>query len=97
VSEYLRARFNRGEDSNLYFWRDSTGNEVDLMLDQAGILHPIEIKSGQTVVPEMFRTLKKWQAISKSDTTPLLVFGGDGRYVREGIQVTGWRKMPQEA
>lgn len=93
VSEYLRARFNRGEDGNLYFWRDSTGNEVDLMLDQAGVLYPIEIKSGQTVVPDMFRTLTKWQAISKSTTTPVLVFGGDGRYIREGIQVTGWREM----
>ena len=93
VSEYLRERFNRGEDSNLYFWRDSTGNEVDLMLDQAGILCPIEIKSGQTVAPDMFRTLKKWQAISRSTTRPMLIFGGQGQYVREGVQVTGWREM----
>lgn len=93
VSEYLRACWNRGGISNLYFWRDSSGNEVDLLRDEAGILHPIEIKSGQTVATDMFKTLKKWQAISASTTTPSLVFGGEGAYLRSGVQVSGWREM----
>ena len=57
------------------------------------MLYAVEIKSGQTVVPDMFRTLKKWQAISQTTTQPVLIFGGDGSYVREGIQVTAWREM----
>lgn len=93
VAEYLRARWNRGEVSNLYFWRDSTGNEVDLLLDEAGILHPIEIKSGQTVASDMFKTLRKWQAISESIIEPQLVFGGEGKYLRNGVRVAGWREM----
>lgn len=93
VSEYLRVRWNRGDISNLYFWRDSTGNEVDLLLDEAGVLHPIEIKSGQTVAGDMLRTLKKWQTISESTVEPRLVFGGEGAYLRSGVQVTGWREM----
>lgn len=93
ISEYLRAQLNRGEDSSLYFWRDSSGNEVDLLLDKAGELYPVEIKSGQTIVPDMFRTLKKWAAISKSTIEPALIFGGSGSYTREGVKVTGWREM----
>lgn len=62
-------------------------------VDKAGVLYAVEIKSGQTVVPDMFRTLKKWQAISQTTTQPVLIFGGDGSYVREGIQVTAWREM----
>jgi predicted AAA+ superfamily ATPase len=93
VSEYLRERLNRGAVSNLYFWRDNSGNEVDLLLDEAGILYPVEIKSGQTVASDMFKTLKKWQAISGSIEEPGLIFGGEGAYVRSGVRVSGWREM----
>lgn len=93
VAEYLRQRLNRGEVPNLYFWRDSSGNEIDLLLDEAGVLHPVEIKSGQTVAPDMFKTLKKWQAISGSESEPHLVFGGDDSYRRSGVNVCGWREL----
>lgn len=93
VAEYLRTRWNRGGVANLYFWRDSTGNEVDLLLDEAGLLQPVEIKSGQTVAPDMFKTLKKWQAIAESTTEPCLVFGGQGEYRQNGIRFVGWREM----
>lgn len=93
VAEYLRDRWNRGDVSNLYFWRDSSGNEVDLLLDEAGILYPIEIKSGQTVASDMFKALKKWQTISESTVEPRLVFGGEGAYPRNGVAIAGWREM----
>ncbi|MBV5340983.1 MAG: ATP-binding protein [Deltaproteobacteria bacterium] len=93
VAEYLCARLNRGDVSNLYFWRDSSGNEVDLLLDEAGILHPVEIKSGQTVAGDMFKSLKKWQVIAESTVEPRLIFGGEGTYIRSGVHVAGWREM----
>jgi len=93
VAEYLKERLNRGGVSNLYFWRDNSGNEIDLMLDEAGILHPVEIKSGQTIAGDMFKTLKKWQVISGSTVEPSLVFGGEGTYLQSGVRVTGWRDM----
>jgi len=94
VGEFLRARWNRGEQSNLYFWRDSTGNEVDLVRDEAGVLQPVEIKSGQTVAGDMIRGLQKWRAIAPSPTgQPWLVFGGDGEYVRQEVQMMGWREL----
>lgn len=33
VSEFLKARFNAGFASNLFFWLDNAGLEVDLLLD----------------------------------------------------------------
>ena len=43
VSELLKGRFNRGLPSNLFFWRDSTGNEVDVLLEQGDRITPGEI------------------------------------------------------
>ena len=93
VAEFLRERWNRGAVSNLYFWRDSSGNEIDLLHDEAGTLHPVEIKSGQTIAADMFKALKKWQVISGSTVEPCLIFGGEGAYLRSGVSVRGWRDM----
>ena len=46
---------NRGREPDLYFWRDSRGNEIDLVVDLGQRLLPIEIKSGETVVEDFFQ------------------------------------------
>jgi hypothetical protein len=64
VSEFLKARFNAGFASNLFFWRDNVGLEVDLLLDEPEGLLPIEIKSSATVTDDLFKGLRKWLAIA---------------------------------
>ena len=94
VGELLRAAWNRGMPSNLYFWRDSTGTEVDVLRDEAGILWPVEIKSGQTVAGDMLKGLLKWRELAGAPTgDPWLVFGGEGDYLRRGVRVMGWRAL----
>ncbi|MCY7356702.1 MAG: ATP-binding protein, partial [Rudanella sp.] len=48
VAELVKQRTNAGLPINLFYWRDKTGHEVDVIIDEAGKLIPIEIKSGQT-------------------------------------------------
>ena len=31
ITELLKQRFNRALVSNLYFWRDNSGNEIDVL------------------------------------------------------------------
>lgn len=61
VAEFLKARYNRGLASNLFFWRDNIGEEIDLLIDEGQSVRPIEIKSGQTVSEDYFRGLKRRQ------------------------------------
>ena len=48
ISELLKNFLNRGAEPPIYFWRDSTGNEIDILIDQGDELIPLEIKAGQT-------------------------------------------------
>ena len=48
VIDFLKNRFNESKLNDLYFFRDSKGNEVDLILNNKGKLVPIEIKSSST-------------------------------------------------
>ena len=91
VSELLKGRFNRGLPSNLFFWRDSTGNEVDVLLEPGDRITPVEIKSGRTVNEEWFAGLRRWVALAGDIAhTPFLVYGGDKEQRRSGLTVLPW-------
>jgi len=94
VNEFLKVRYHQGLRSNLYFWRDNVGNEIDLLLEQGGGLVAVEIKSGQTLTPDYFASLRKWSSIAGAEASGLhLVFGGDESVLREGVQVHSWRDV----
>ena len=58
VSEVLKHRLHNGLSNNLFFYRDSRGNEVDLLLVSGNMLFPLEIKAGMTVTKDYFKGLK---------------------------------------
>ncbi|MHB8232711.1 MAG: ATP-binding protein [bacterium] len=60
VTEVLKYRFNKGMKSNLYFYRDSKGLEIDLIYEIGRNILPIEIKSGATISEDFFKNLKKF-------------------------------------
>lgn len=91
VSELLKNRLHQGEEGDLYFWRDSAGHEIDLVLDLGSSLTPIEIKSGMTVASDFFQGLDYWRKLSGLPNAPgVLVYAGDRAYRRQGIVVHPW-------
>jgi len=101
IQELLKARFNLALVSNLYFWRDNTGNEVDVLLESGERLQPLEIKSGQTVNRDYLTGLRKWNEIAKNNSAsidvPYLIYGGTEAQQRVGIEVTPWRDIARIA
>ena len=94
VSELVKTRFNRGERVAFHFWRDSNGNEVDVIVDDGMKLMPIEIKSGQTINRDFFTGLERWMALAGDRTAaPTLVYGGTDNHVHKGIHVFGWKAV----
>ena len=58
VSEALKRRYNAGKESNLFFYRDSNQNEVDLLLRHGDRFDAVEIKSAQTYHTNFEKGLK---------------------------------------
>ncbi|MBA3057095.1 MAG: ATP-binding protein [Gammaproteobacteria bacterium] len=95
ISELLKRRYNQGLASNLYFWRNNTGEEVDLVLEQGEKLLPLEIKSGQTFNKDYLSGLNKWARYAGDTALPAhLVYGGDDSFTRSGVAVHSWRNIP---
>ena len=91
VAEILKSFLNSGERPHVYFWRDSNGIEVDILIEQGGRIIPVEIKSGKTVNGEFFSGLEKWMALAGDMAiNPTLIYGGAENYRHKGIRVMGW-------
>jgi predicted AAA+ superfamily ATPase len=92
ISEFIKYSINLGEDPGVYFWRDSGGHEIDVILDQGSELIPVEIKSGQTVNKDFFSGIEYWKKISGQPKAPAaLIYGGDSSFVRRGVAVYTWK------
>jgi uncharacterized protein len=60
-------------------------------------LLPIEIKSGQTVTRDYLIGLQKWLALAGAFASkPLLIYAGDSRHTRAGIEIRPWRDLPPQ-
>ena len=87
VVEALKARFNAGKRSNLYFFRDTRGFEVDLILDEQRRPRPVEIKSGMTFTPAMVRNVQQFASAVKDSLPPALIYGGETMGMFQNVQV----------
>lgn len=95
VGEFIKDAYNKGEPHGLNFWRDNVGHEVDLLYEQAGAMHVIEMKSGATVASDWARGLQWFSAMAQSTAIrPQIVFGGADSYTRVGTRYTSWRDVP---
>jgi hypothetical protein len=93
IVDMLKTRFNKAKASNLYFWRDNVGNEVDVLLDNGLNITPIEIKSGQTVTSNYFKGIKYWNKLTKKEGG-YVVYGGTMEQKRSNeIKVISYKNI----
>jgi len=91
LAELYKNFVHRGDQPSLYFWRDTGGHEIDLILELAGRLVPIEIKSAQTVAEDFLDEIHYWQTLPSNRPGPAaLIFGGDQTFRRSRICVYPW-------
>ena len=64
IVELAKSYYNKGEVPRFYFFRDSNGNEVDLLIEHGSIIRAVEIKFGKTIHDDFFLGLNSWSRIS---------------------------------
>ena len=98
VNELLKMRANLGLREPLHFWRDNIGTEVDVIIERGTEIAAVEIKSGPTVASDAFGNLNKWLKYATergqfSAVHPALVYGGETRFTRQGVDVMPWSDL----
>lgn len=78
INQFIKDYLNAGKTPDLTYWRDSQGNEVDLIKTDAMRMSAFEIKSGVTFNPDFFKGLDKWSSLSKTPADMLnVIYNGD--------------------
>jgi len=93
ITELLKNRTNAGLDINLFYWRDKTGHEVDLIIDNGKTLLPIEIKSGMTISKDYFKNIDYWINLSGSKKAFILYSGAQHQKRSDGKEIINWRAL----
>jgi predicted AAA+ superfamily ATPase len=92
VAEIVKKHFFAGKEPQIYFWRDSNKNEVDLLIENGGKLQAFEIKSSATMRNEFFKNLEFFQSISGTREMSV-IYGGDTDYRSQKGKFVSWKNL----
>lgn len=89
ILEILKNFYNKGERPELFFYRDTHGNEVDCIIRQNRKLQPIEIKSGATFTTDYLKGIKQFQKVAGEKVyQPKVIYNGRESFTTMGIKIT---------
>ncbi|MBE0556003.1 MAG: DUF4143 domain-containing protein, partial [Proteobacteria bacterium] len=88
ILEVLKGRLNAGLAPSLFFYRDTNGNEVDLIIKSGRTLVPIEIKSAATFTEEFLKGLLRFRETVRGQASPgFLLYNGKETFKVKGVGV----------
>ena len=94
VNEALKSRFNKGKDANLFFYRDKSQREVDLIYTEANGLCVYEIKSAQRFQKEYFSGIDYLKGLfGEQITQSALIYDGAHEINQAGKGVYNFRNF----
>ncbi|MEG0899745.1 MAG: ATP-binding protein [Oscillospiraceae bacterium] len=93
INEFVKETYNKGEELSISFWRDSTGNEVDLLRTIEGKQYAYKIKSGATYSSDFFKGISKWAKLSGATLEQCFaIYNGDRDMKTSQGEVIKWYK-----
>lgn len=98
ITEFIKQYFHRSERRQPYFWRDSSGKEVDCLLVEGDKTTPVEIKSGKTMASSYFDNLKYWRQLAgMPEEQGYVVYGGEQSMQTSAGSLISWRDLERIA
>jgi predicted AAA+ superfamily ATPase len=95
VLECLKARYNRGDTADIYFFRDSKGNEVDLLAQSGRQLRAIEIKSASTFKQDHLKGIRRLKSITDKVEASYLIYNGDPYQLSDGVTALHFKEAAE--
>lgn len=91
IAECLKQMYHQNDPHDLWFWRDTSGNEIDLIIDKGEKMEIIEFKASETIKTEMFNGLMKFEQISEiKNLKKSLIYGGNTSQKRTAGNLVSW-------
>lgn len=96
LTQVVKTYLALGKQAPLYFWRDHSGDEVDGLIEFGDSILALEIKSGMTITSGLFKSLKRWNKITKNPSAGnWLIYAGDETLWQHDTEVLPWHGIEQ--
>lgn len=94
IIELLKFRYNQGASNNLNFYRDSNGNEVDVLYKKSHNFIPIEIKAAETFNSDFLKGIKHINSFSDDKTMGgIVVYNGEQQQTRGNVFIRNFNNL----
>jgi predicted AAA+ superfamily ATPase len=93
ISEIRKNNFNNAQNDGMHYFRDSAGNEVDLILERESEPFAIEIKYSKKIDENMMRGLKYWHKLQPNSQSILLHAGDRNEILNEKLSVLPYTEV----
>ncbi|GAB4297986.1 MAG: ATP-binding protein [Desulfuromonadia bacterium] len=88
IADIVKSAMNRGIRPEIYFFRDSHGNEIDLLIREKGMLTPVEIKSAATFSTDFVKQLEWFQTLGVKRVLPgTVLYNGERPFDVRGVRI----------
>lgn len=95
VNECLKFRLNEGKEPNVFYYRDSSQREVDVLMKFGNLFSIMEIKSAQTFTKGFTKNMDWLKTVmpDRIDQT-ILVYDGSDELRSKSNNIINFRKLP---
>lgn len=95
INEFKRQNFHQNLHREFYFWRDSNGLEIDLLVSgDSPLFDWVEIKASKTIVQKMFHNMDEFEKLASTlGNRKILVYAGNQSQKRTHYQVWAWQDI----
>ena len=88
IADIVKGALNRGIRPEIYFFRDSHGNEIDLLIKEDGVLIPVEIKSAATFSTDFVKGLERFKDLGLDRVAAgAVLYDGEQRFKIRGVRI----------
>ncbi|OGK15028.1 hypothetical protein A2690_02865 [Candidatus Roizmanbacteria bacterium RIFCSPHIGHO2_01_FULL_39_12b] len=96
VAEIMKHIVNFNTHIKPYFWRDSTGNEIDILVDKGNMIDRFEIKASQTYKSDFSKGFDYWDGLpkqNKQDGNNYVIYNGNIESKVKNYRLINWKNI----
>ena len=97
VAEIMKHKLHFAKNYNVWFWQDTRGYEIDVLIESGDRLSLVEIKAGSTVASDFFKNILSFEkaAVGRTIINKMIVYGGDEPQYRTQADVMPWHLLDE--
>ena len=94
LAELQKKNYHQYTHLDYYFWQDSNGNEIDILLKNYNGFDVFEIKATETISTELFKQMDRFAELAApEEVKKTLIYGGRQNQNRSKYQVQSWKDI----